>query len=137
MANETLISVFTGIGDAIRGKEKSTDVIPVLDMASRITALKDGFPNGMEWTQSNITSGDIFSVYNANGIWVAGSDSGLYYSTDGKTWTQSNITSGKIFSVYNANGIWVACSGNGLYYSTDGKAWTQSNITSGFFNFAY
>lgn len=30
MANETLESIFTGIGDAIRGKEKSTDVIPVL-----------------------------------------------------------------------------------------------------------
>ena len=35
----------------------------------------------IEWTQSNITSGDFECVYYANGIWVAGSNSkGLYYS---------------------------------------------------------
>ena len=74
----------------------------------------------IEWTQSNITSGNFYCVYCANGIWVAGSYSGkgLYYSTDGKTWTQSNITSGDFYSVYYANGIWVACSySKGLYYS--------------------
>ena len=99
------------------------------------------FPNGMSWTQSNITSGYFNSVYNANGIWVAGSGSsrGLYYSTDGKNWTQSNIISNNFNSVYNANGIWVAGSGSsrGLYYSTDGKSWAQSNITSGNFYSVY
>ena len=46
-----------------------------------ILALKGSFPNGTEWTQSNITSGNIFSIYNANGIWVVGSNkNGLYYS---------------------------------------------------------
>lgn len=46
-----------------------------------------GFPNGTEWTQSNITSGDFYSVYNANGIWVASSiEQGLYYSV---TWESS------------------------------------------------
>ena len=98
-----------------------------------------GFPNGTEWTQSNITSGDFKSVYNANGIWVVASNPyGLYYSTDGKTWAQSNITSMTFNSVYNANGIWVAeASRYGLYYSTDGKVWTQSNITSGAFHSVY
>ena len=78
---------------------------------------KGGFPNGTKWTQSNITSGNFYSIFNANGIWVAGSK-GLYYSTNGMTWTQSNITSENFYSVYNANGIWVAGGyGNGLYYS--------------------
>ena len=46
-----------------------------------ILALKGSFPNGTEWTQSNITSGKFYSIYNANGIWVAGSNkNGLYYS---------------------------------------------------------
>ena len=96
-----------------------------------------GFPNGTEWTQSNITSGNFNTVYNANGIWVAcggGYNSGLYYSTDGKTWTQSNMTTGSFYSVYNANGIWVSCiysrDTNIIYYSTDGKVWTKSNITT-------
>ena len=39
-------------------------------------------PNGKTWKQSNITSVDFHSIYNANGIWVTGSYSkkGLYYS---------------------------------------------------------
>ena len=106
-------------------------------------ASSSSIPNGTKWTKSNITSRSFCSVYNANGVWVAGSDSnyGLYYSTDGKTWTQSNITSGSFYSVYNANGIWVAGSNyggnNGLYYSTDGQTWIQSNITSGGFKSVY
>ena len=109
-----------------------------------ILNLENGFPNGMEWTQSNITSGNFNTVYNANGLWVAGSSNnkGLYYSTDGKTWTQSNITSGYFGTVYNGNGMWVAGSssnsnGKGLYYSTDGKTWTQSNITQYTFDTVY
>ena len=69
-----------------------------------------------------MTSGSFFldSVYYANGIWVAGSnsDNGLYYSADGMTWTQSNQTNGGFRPVYYANGIWITgSSGNGLYYS--------------------
>ena len=98
-----------------------------------------GFPNGTEWTQSNITSGNFDAVHNANGIWVAcgsGYNGGLYYSTDGKTWIQSNMTTGSFYSVYNANGIWVT-GGGGLYYSTDGKTWTQSNMTTVSFDSVY
>ena len=91
-----------------------------------ILNLKNGFPNGMEWTQSNITGESINSIYYANGIWVAssGDSTGLYYSEDGKTWTQSNITSRNFGSICNANGIWVVGS-TGLYYSEDGKTWTK------------
>lgn len=39
-----------------------------------------GFPNGTVWTQSNITTGGFNSITNANGLWVVGSDNGLYYS---------------------------------------------------------
>ena len=92
-----------------------------------------GFPNGTEWTQSSVKSGQFQSVANANGIWVAGGklSNGLYYSTDGKVWTQSNIKTASSRFAVNANGIWVA--GNtiyGLFYSTDGKVWTKSNNTS-------
>jgi len=44
--------------------------------------------------------------YNTNNdIWVACSNKGLYYSTDGKTWTQSNITDGYFYSVYGGKSI--------------------------------
>ena len=102
-------------------------------------------PNGTKWKHGVLDKDrdvGIECIYNANGIWVIGSNSGrnnnsLYYSIDGKTWTRSNVNNNGFSSVYNANGIWVAGStfgsnGNeGFYYSTDGMTWTQSNITTG------
>ena len=38
------------------------------------------FPNGMKWEQSNITGVGFEGLYYADGIWVAGTASGLYYS---------------------------------------------------------
>ena len=91
-------------------------------MASAINGLYYS-ADGKTWTQSNITN-EVYAIYNANGIWVAGSwGTGLYYSIDGKIWTQNNVTSGIFNAVYNANGIWVAAGGNGLYYSV---SWEQN-----------
>ena len=52
--------------------------------------------DGKTWTQSNINSGYFYCVYNANGIWVAGSGSGLWYSVTWKpdTPTLINFTIG-------------------------------------------
>ena len=86
---------------------------------------------------NNVTSGRFSVIVYANGLWVAGSNSGegLYYSTYGKTWTQSNVTNYYFSVIVYANDLWVAgnSSSKGLYYSTDGKTWTQSNVTSGDF----
>ena len=124
--------IITAIGNAYDSVVTKGGTVPTDETVANLAAAIDsipsgsggsGFPNGTEWTQSNITSGRIYSVYNANGIWVVGSNNGLYYSTDGKTWTQSNITSGNIHSVYNANGIWVAGDSDvGLYYSVTWEA---------------
>ena len=88
------------------------------------------FPNGTEWTQSNITGGFINTIYYANGIWVAGSEGDIYYSTDGKNWIQS--ISGWFYKIYYANGLWIANDDDEgiLYYSTDGKSWTECTIDS-------
>lgn len=128
-------STLTNIADAIRTKDGSTGTIAVSEMASKISNIKSGFPNGMEWTQSNVTDVAFSDVRYADGIWVALSDSsskkGFYYSIDGKTWTQSNITTeyyNSIFSlrcdpaIGNANGLWLI----GSYYSTDGKTWVEN-----------
>ena len=80
-----------------------------------------------------MTSGNFYFLYNTNNIWVTGgSDTGLYYSTDGITWTQSNVTSGSFHSARNANGLWVAVSNLASYYSTDGMSWVPLN--AGFVN---
>ena len=56
-----------------------------IKVKNRGGGVKKSFPNGTEWTQSNTTSGNFWSIYNANGIWVAGGNkgNGLYYSV---TW---------------------------------------------------
>ncbi len=129
----------TGKGHLHKYKLKEIEYEKIARVYKTTTTGED--TEGKVWTQSNINSGDFYTVYYGNSIWVAGSISGkgLYYSTNGKVWTQSNITSGDFRSVYNANGIWVAASDsdNGLYYSTDGKVWTQSNINSGYFYTVY
>lgn len=93
--------------------------------------------DGKTWLRCSGISADYSAAITyANGLWVMGTDSGIYYSTDGKSWPHSNITSGEFRSIANANGLWVAGSyegtgsGKGIYYSTDGKSWTQSNLTN-------
>ena len=89
---------------------------------------------GIEWTKSNVTSGDFDGgARYGNGLWVAcnSSDKGLYWSEDGKTWTQSNITSGDFeCGARYANGLWVACnsSDKGLYWSEIGRASCRERV---------
>ena len=104
----------------VKADDISTNLIEVPD----ITVVSN---LGKVWTQSNKTDNSFFTVYFADGIWVAGSNAGLWWSSDGKTWTQSNKTDNSFFTVYFADGIWVAGSNAGLWWSSDGKTWTQSN----------
>lgn len=69
--------------------ENTTNLQEILDT---VNGLPEGgnsggvkFPNGTEWTQSNVTDVEFICVYYANGIWVAGTGNsdGLYYSV---TW---------------------------------------------------
>ena len=102
-----------------------------------------GFPNGTEWTKANIAASRVHCVQYADGLWVAGTNSGMHYSEDGVNWDVSNLSETHHEGVMYANSIWVAGSGSpndtssiahsGLYYSEDGKNWTQSNIVKGAF----
>lgn len=92
-------------------------------------------PNGQEFRQSNITSGNFADVEYANGIWLTSNtspynvDTGIYYSVDGITWQKSNISSGYKHSFNYANGLWTSCSyPKGVYYSSDGKTWTATDV---------
>ena len=92
-----------------------------------------GYLLGRAWAQGtgSNTTRTFYSVYYANGIWVAGSNGrGLWWSTDGKAWTQgtgdNTRNSYGLKSIYYAYGIWVAASSdNGLWWSPNGKAWTR------------
>lgn len=145
--NDTTI---TNIANAIRSKFGLTGTLKLSDMLTTLQGVKkpgsyvwskssyELVSDVKTWAQSNITSGTFYSVYYGNGIWVAGSSDGLYYSTDGMTWTQSNVTGVEFYSVYCGNSIWVAGSnGSGLYYSEDGRTWVQSNTTNGSFYSLY
>lgn len=132
-----LTDKLTAVADAIRSKTGTTDPMTLDAMAEAVAGLKVGsFPNGTEWTQSNLTYGMQHAIYLCEGgIWVlaAGMNStlcGIYYSTDGKNWIQSNITNGRFSTLKYAKGVWLA-TGNGnsyIYRSTDGKTWTEVDL---------
>ena len=83
--------------------------------------------DGVTWAQSNLMGGNVGTITNANGLWVATvNNDGIYYSTDGMEWIKSNVTgTGSALQVRYANGLWVTSYGSYLYYSTDGKTWTK------------
>ena len=120
-------SSLQNIANAIREKNGKTDKYKPSEMSAAISEISKGFPNGMEWTKSNIVNDNFNAIYYANNLRVAGSNNGLYYSTDGKTWTQSNITN-LIYTVYYANDTWFAGGNNILCYSTDGQVWTRNSL---------
>lgn len=67
-----------------------------------------------------------------NGVYVQpGTNSGLYYSTDGYVRSSTNITSGKVTNVHYLEGAWIAkVADDGLYYSKDGITWNKSNLAN-------
>ena len=61
-------STLTAIGDAIRGKEGTTELVPVTDMATRITDLPSGGGGGNEPTAEELTiTGDCSYRFGNNG----------------------------------------------------------------------
>lgn len=86
--------------------------------------------DGITWHNSqgdwDPTYNSIICLEHANGIWVASTQVGLYYSEDGITWGKSNAPTNWFDYCTYANGIWLAGGYHrtGTYYSTDGKTWT-------------
>ena len=82
--------------------------------------------DGINWTQSNVTSDEAIKIFFHDGLWIAlgSSSSPTKYSLDGKIWTNSNITD-NVYSICYGEGKFVIGGYNGKYYhSTDGKTWT-------------
>ena len=73
---------------------------------------------------------NVYDITFGNGLYVAATKIGIYYSTDGRTWTQSNVTCLTKQIVYNGSIFVAVTSSYGAYYSTDGRTWTQSNSPS-------
>jgi hypothetical protein len=71
----------------------------------------------------------VYNIIRADGLWVAATDKGLYYSEDGIQWVLSNITS-SIQNLVNGKGMWLASNHSNDntsvgYYSQNGKEWIQ------------
>ena len=105
------------------------DVTNYASAEINIASSGGGFPNGTEWTHVTSLNSNIRCIYNANGLCVVGTTTGLLYSYDGKIWASSNVNS-RIDTVYNANGLWVAGGTDGLYYSSNGTNWTKSSVST-------
>ena len=62
---------------------------------------------GRHWLQSDKKDNSFYTVYYANGVWVACSysNTGLWYSTDGQHWLRSDKKDNDFRTVYYANGV--------------------------------
>lgn len=94
--------------------------------------------DGKTWTKCT-SDADFYTriAYYADGLWVAGTTTGLWYSEDGIQWHQSNVTSVTGRSIVFADNLWVAATTSGLYYSTDGKTWSATDKTRQYYAVAY
>lgn len=144
--NKCLIndSTLTAIGNAIRKKNNTTELIIPSKMSEAIDNLILGgtFPDGSTWVKSNAPTA-YWKCFDTDGAIIVtgpsgGGQSGLWYSTNAKVWKKTNITSNYFYDIHYDKHLWVAGSNAGLYYSTNGTTWTKSNITTGsFYNIYY
>lgn len=81
----------------------------------------------IEWHQSDINSGNFYTITHANNLWVAVGASGVYWSEDGKHWMKSNVQSMNAMSIEYGGNLWVVSGGNNIYWSKDGKLWSKPN----------
>lgn len=94
---------------------------------------------GLIWEKGSDTIPRVNAAVYNDGIIVAATEEGIYYSADGISWRVSNAPTVYFTRVLYANGVWIAGGLNastaptpdGIYYSTDGISWAQSNLTSG------
>lgn len=91
--------------------------------------------NGESWGQNGgiPTGATVSAIFRGNGLFVAVTDYGPYYSKDGYVWNIGEPSDLMFEDVYYADKVWTAPSiyGTGIHYSMDGKTWQQSNISSG------
>lgn len=82
-------------------------------------------------SQSDKTDGSISSIFCANGIIVATSDTetpGIFYSTNGSNWSDTGVITTGAKIVKNACGVWVCGTCEGILFSTYGINWISTNI---------
>lgn len=128
----------TATANAIREKTGDTALIQWMNengfkaAVEAIEAGGGGFPNGSEWTISNVTE-NMSDIEYYNGTWVAAGKPGIYYSRDGINWVLCENVVASSSATYNhvagGDGMFVAGTREGgIYYSYDGTTWNLSNI---------
>ena len=128
-------TTLASIGDSIRAKTGSTDLMLPSAMPDAIAGIVSGGDSGdyawsIQHPKSEVSEDATAGTYTLTTANSSRPSSEIEYANLISDWTQSNITNKTFNSVYYSNGIWVAgSSGDGIYYSTDGITWTQSNVT--------
>ncbi len=123
-------TLFAGIGQVYKGDiYRSTD---------RGVTWSD---KGITWAESDSNSEDVNCFCELNGNIFAGTDDGVFVSTDhGTTWNPDNVGIPKPTSYYHAPVSGLAAAGNSIFASTwglgifrstnGGLSWTQVNTTN-------
>lgn len=120
------------IADAIRAKNGSSTTYKIAEMSTAINEIKTGFPNGTEWTLSNITDKSFEDILYVNKTWVIYNSNSILYSTNGKEW--NTIINDKINYIskilyFDKIGFIGIVMSNYYLYSSDGITWQDVKLT--------
>jgi hypothetical protein len=89
--------------------------------------------NGVNWTQTGLTSGRVNALTVSGTNLIAGTGlNGVYVSTnDGSSWTQTGVTGNWVYALSICGTKLFAGTDGGVYRSTDdGMNWSQAGLTS-------
>ena len=128
MANThtTLASLFLDIADAIRDQTGLTGKLVADQFPDTIRDLPKGAPNGRAWTEITNGPANPTALAYANGVWLCGTESGLYLSYNGKAWDKvDTIPSVRVNSIAEADGTVCGCTDGGIYRSENKSGWAQ------------
>ena len=91
---------------------------------------------GTTVTNTNITSGTVYSFAFLNNVYFACTSAGLYYSTNYTTWTLSKLTKAS-YKIYYEKGTYLVSEFTGISYATNyTSTWTES-VSGDFYNMIF
>lgn len=108
----------------------TTTSAELLETTSALTTLhsnvQTNFANARNWATTSPIQFNC--VHFANGLWVSGSNAGIYYSTiNSDSWYPTAISS-KINAVCFSGNMWFAGSDSGIYFSSNGTTWNAGQF---------
>lgn len=145
MAGSWLDGVFRSVDAGVSFQDRSTELtaVPLRCFLPARTASEPSFAGGSgiaisesggrTWQWLSFT-GEVYSLMNDNGTYLAATDDGIYASKDGGLeWNSTALAGDTVYALVRAGANLVAgCATSGIKLSTDnGSTWRSASVSSG------